>query len=179
MLKMMLDHKIQIKLKMRKRKGINLTKRQIYWKYKNGNKEGVDEKLFNKIIDLFLLKVRDKILDENYIFKLPHIGYRIKIVKYQKNPFDKDGNLLPFRFPVNWKETKNYWDKNPEAKKNKKCVYYLNDHTDGYIYRIKMFPAFREFKNMKMYTFKASKPFSIKLAYKLLDPYNKQDYYEL
>lgn len=163
---------------------VNLTTRKIYWKYRKhvqdnnlGEKYLLPEPKYSKIIKLLHENIKETILS-NVVFKMPHLGYRIKIVKFKRNPLDKDGNFIPYSFPVDWKETRALWKEHPELKQ-KKLIYILNDHTDGYIYKIKMFPASKVFWHTKFYKFTPSATFKQNLTKILKDPYNKQDYYEL
>ena len=51
----------------------------------------------------------------------------------KKLAFNKDGVPL---LPPNWGETKKLWDRNPEAKANRKVVYCLNEETSGVVYKV-------------------------------------------
>jgi hypothetical protein len=163
---------------------ITVSKRKMYHKYikyvkknKLGDKYLISQELYSNILNMIHLKIKDAIL-KNIVFKMPHLGYRIKIIKRKINPLDKDGNFIPYSFPVDWKETRALWKANPQLK-NKKLIYHLNDHTDGHIYRIRMFPSAKVHWHTKFYKFSAAEPFKRELSRILKDPYNKQDYYEL
>lgn len=160
---------------------INFSKRDIYWEFiknQKNKKYKIKEPLFNKIIKLIHERIMNEILENNMIYVMPHLRYRVKIVKTMRNCFDKDGKLIPFMFPVDWKETRKLWKENPEAKANKKIIYILNDHTDGHIYRIKMMHPLSQFKNSMYYKLRPTTNFRRSLAKILKDPYNKKDYYE-
>jgi len=51
----------------------------------------------------------------------------------KKLRFDINGVPL---LPPNWGKTKQLWDRNPEAKLNKKLVYCTNEETDGITYKL-------------------------------------------
>jgi hypothetical protein len=155
--------------------------RKLYYAYKKKckleNKEPIDEPLFSKILKSFHTKVKNRVLKENKPIRLPKINMVVQILKHRGNPLKHNGEINPKTFPVDWKETRKYWLKYPELK-NKKFIYHLNDHTDGYIYRITLKRRLPIFKHSQFYQFKPNRTFSRELSLLLRDPYNKIDYYE-
>ena len=60
----------------------------------------------------------------------------IKVVKFKpKFKFDEDGKLIKGKLYPNWKATKELWAKNSKAKEEKKLIYHVNDHSEGYQYK--------------------------------------------
>jgi len=57
----------------------------------------------------------------------------------------------------NWKATKELWERDPKAKEEKKLIYYFNEHSDGYRYRIIWSRRKSWFRNKFVYEFKLSR----------------------
>mgnify|MGYP003635086132 CR=1 FL=1 len=92
----------------------------IYCEQKTFNAYNVGEKLYKSIIRDFLGEVNDNIIHNNFEFKLPSRLGTLSIKKFKREfKTDENGKIIT-KFPVDWKTTKDLWEKNPEAKKNKK-----------------------------------------------------------
>ena len=89
--------------------------------------------LFNKVVSDFNLCIREKMANEGYEF--PIYGFGVIGVYKKKHKIKKLDNGK-FNLPVNWPKTYELWNSNPKAKAEKKFVYNLNEHTDGYKVRI-------------------------------------------
>jgi hypothetical protein len=48
--------------------------------------------------------------------------------------FDEDGNIVNLQ--RNQKATNELWEKDPEAKAQRKVIYHFNEHTNGYVYKV-------------------------------------------
>lgn len=98
--------------------------------------EPIDITVFRKIIKYYNQEVCKSIVYNNDEFRLPfRLGY-LRIKKYKtKFKIDKDGNLKTSYLKPDWKATKELWEKNEEAKENKKIVYHTNRHTSGFYYK--------------------------------------------
>lgn len=132
-----------------------------------------------KIIKLYHSKVKYKLLRENLVFILPKLFFRIRIGKVKRVMFNKDGKLRKHVFAVDWQATRKLWDEKPHFKEEGKVVYHLNDHSDGYIYKIKMTLGSVKIKNNFFVKFKSARHLSREVATIVKDPYNKIDFYEL
>lgn len=121
---------------------------------KKNNFEIIPYSDYKKILFNFHKTIARKII-EGFKVKIPFkLGYfymlgrkkRIKII---------DGKVIGGH--PNWKETLKFWEENPEAKKEKKIIYYDNIHTDGYSYYLKWqkIPVIVRFG--RLYTFKLSR----------------------
>lgn len=75
------------------------------------------------------MKFISKLLIEGYELSLPESTGIFEIVGKNIN--------LEFKNNINWKATKEYWEKNEEAKNNKTLIKHLNEHSDFKIYSIK------------------------------------------
>ena len=65
---------------------------------------------------------------------------------------------------VDWGKTKKLWEKNEKAKEEKKFVYFTNEHSKGYIYKLKWFKNHAVIPNKSIYGFNTSKNFRQKIA---------------
>jgi hypothetical protein len=93
-----------------------------------------------KIALAFFKGILEHLLEGGEV-KLPFLGL-FKIVK-KKRDLTK---LKP-----NWKSTKELWEKNPQAKKDKKLVFHLNEHSKGYYY--KFYWKKGKIQNVSVYSF--------------------------
>lgn len=94
----------------------------VYHKIKP-KKEGIQPKLFTDIAKAMNNKIVTKLL-EGHEITVPYLG-----------TFLIWGDTKPRRI-VNWKATWEMWERRPDLKEKKQLVVYLNDHTEGIIYRI-------------------------------------------
>tara|TARA_R110000772_G_scaffold261973_1_gene380810 strand:+ start:1125 stop:1595 length:471 start_codon:yes stop_codon:yes gene_type:complete len=100
--------------------------------YKKKYEPAVDEKHYVKILNEFNQFIFDMVF-EGYEVHLPaKMGVLSIIGKKKVIKFDEDGRP---NLPPDWKKTKALWERNPEAKAEKKLVYITNAHSDGIIYR--------------------------------------------
>lgn len=92
----------------------------MYKQYKKDYKDDVDYKQFKQILDLFNNCVLDCLLESSEGFKMPFgLGY-VQIVKY------KPKSMTPKSLSVDYKSSAEYG----------KTIYHLNEHSDGYKYRL-------------------------------------------
>lgn len=110
-----------------------------YYK-KNNPKSKVQLKDYNNICQLFNKIISDKIVRESFEFRmLGRLGsVRIKAKKVEIKI--KDGRIDSNRMPIDWKSTKDMWDKLygghtkdclPEGRK--KVIVHTNENVNGYI----------------------------------------------
>lgn len=105
--------------------------RSTFKYYKKNKEKKVEEKEYVKINNLFNKFLIDNVF-EGYDLVLPgRLGILSIIGKKKKLSFDENGNP---KLPPDWKKTKELWEKNPEAKEQKKIVYITNEHSDGIVY---------------------------------------------
>lgn len=92
----------------------------MYKQYRKDYKDDVDYKQFKQILDLFNNCVLDCLLESSEGFKMPFgLGY-VQIVKY------KPKSMTPKSLSVDYKSSAEYG----------KTIYHLNEHSDGYKYRL-------------------------------------------
>ena len=121
--------------------------------------------LYSKIVSDFNSQIKDLIAEERYEFKIPNDLGMIAVRKFKpKVGLDKDGNLIN-KLPVNPRATRELWDSNPEAKKNKVFIRYTNKHSEGFVFTIHYYKKFKaKFKNKSLYKFEFVRGFKNKVS---------------
>jgi len=91
------------------------------------------EKVYRKVLNDFNKAVVDLIVNEAYDFIIPCNLGSLKIIKFKnKFKFNSNGEMIKGKLYPNWKATNELWAKNPEAKAQKKLIYHVNEHSEGY-----------------------------------------------
>ena len=91
------------------------------------------KKFYSKVFGHLMERVIEMLIYENKGLHFPYINGSLRILKEKPEPkFRKDGELIN-RPPVDYKKTKELWERDPEAKENKQKVYHTNEHTNGYV----------------------------------------------
>ena len=65
----------------------------------------------------------------------------------------KDNKLDTSNLIPDWKATKLLWMENPMARENKKLIFHMNEHTEGYWFRFKWDKSIANFRNKIAYSF--------------------------
>lgn len=142
-------------LKIRKNKK-SYTILDIYRAYNKIN-ENVPYSRYKRILDEFNKVVKDEILERSQLFKMPYWLGSVCIVKYKPKSYT-DKSLS-----VDYKSSKQ------EGKK----IYHLNEHSNGYKYRLYWTKIPRTFSNRYMYQIQLVRENKRHLAQLI---FNKQDY---
>lgn len=169
---------------------------ESYKKYKKENKNSkIDRKTYVNICHDFNKVISQKIIKESFEFKLPfRLGY-LRIKSFKIEPKIVNGKLDKNKLAPDWDTTWKYWhkiypDKTRKEIKliaNKKLIYHLNEHTDGYTMKWYWDKRFSCFKNQSVYLFKPVKGGIIDdemyngrlgLAAWIKSPLRKNEYYE-
>lgn len=116
-----------------------------------------NQKIFNEILGSINRRIIDKIIFENYTFRIPYSIGSISIIK-DETPVYKN------RLKINWKETNLMWKNNPQAKLDKKMVYFLNEHSNGEFVKFLFLIHHKAPTNMKLYSFVPSDGIKKKLS---------------
>ena len=154
--------------------------------------------------EYFIKKGRNKVVLEDNPYDIGYTLYREIIVRFNKGLVDllidqaKDIVIYPSmgtigirknrdigyidpltdefvsRRPIDWNETSNLWEKDPEAKANKKVIRYRNSHSFGYCYRVKYMVKNAKFRYSSEYNFIPTRTFKLRLRDKIRE--GKQDY---
>ena len=134
---------------------------------------------FSKVLNKFNKDICSLILEDAYEFILPKRLGIIRIKKYKpKLKLDDEGNLKTKYLPVDWKATNELWATNEKAKDEKKRVYYLNNHSDGYRY-LWYYSTYRSaLPNKSLYRFIPTRSNKRNLASLIKSDDFKGDYYE-
>lgn len=123
-----------------------------YYKYYKENNGISSHKVFSGVLRDFHLMVGDVLINYEYSFKMPS---RMGVITTKKAKMyvklDKNGNLTT-NYPIDYKATKELWDRDPIAKEQRKKVRFENKHTNGYKYEFKYMNSFANFPNKKIYT---------------------------
>lgn len=126
--------------------------------------------VYSEIIKEFNRKLVETIIENSEGVKLPlNLGY-IRVKKSKVNLLRKD-KLIP-----NWGATNKLWAANPEAKTKKTIVYHLNEHRDGFKYKIYWDKSQARVKNKTFYYFIPTRAFKRNLASVLKNNF-EIDYY--
>lgn len=120
--------------------------------YPENTKYDINRIEFRNICHDYNVAIGEKIVMKNFEFKLP---YRLGVIFMRKfKPKLKiKNNVLINHNPPDFKKTAALWERDPEAKKNKILVRYLNKHTKGYIFVLKYNVSSANYKNKGVYTF--------------------------
>lgn len=104
-----------------------------YSSYYKSTDTPVDKSMYLKIANLYMKFLFAKVLDGEEVTLPSRLGSMFITGTKKKLKFDVNGVPL---LPPNWGKTKELWDRNPEAKLNKKLVYCINEETDGIVYKL-------------------------------------------
>ncbi len=148
------------------KKDYGITDYRIY--YNNKYNKDISKSLYNKIITDFNNEIKNMIINNNLIYKMPSLNLEILIKKEKRIPIIKNGKLIN-NIPPDWKKTNALWAKDPEAKEKKILVRYNNSHTSNYIYRIYCKKFNCNIKNKNLIKFKPNRTFQRDLAKRIKD----------
>jgi len=93
----------------------------------------------------------------------------LSIKKYKCKPRMVEGKVSVNHMPVDYKATKEYWERNPEAHARKELIRLTNDHTNGYRYRFFWDKFTTRLPNKQFYSFTTVRRFSRMLSDVLKD----------
>jgi len=150
--------------------------------YKNIGK--INKNLFYKITLEFNEAITDKMIDNNFVFSMPYKLGMIGIIK-KKPKLIVLKNKIVGNIRKDFGASRKLWKQQyPDLTmqeiykiKNKKYIYYTNEHTDGYIYKFKWLKETASFKNSNIYKFNICIKKARKLAQILKNNTLNIDYY--
>jgi len=105
-----------------------------YYREKFGKKNTVTRATYLRLNYEFILFVVGKLM-EGHTIEFISFGRFDIIGREQKIRIDKEGNIQGLS--IDYKSTNELWRKDPEAKKNRKRVYYDNIHSNNVIYKLR------------------------------------------
>lgn len=134
---------------------------------------------FSKMLNMFNKGISSLILEDAFEYILPKRLGILRIKKYKpKIQLDDEGNLKTQHLAVNYKATNDLWARDENAKNNKKLIYHLNNHSDGYRYTWYYSTYRSNLKNKSLYRFIPTRTNKRELSRLVKDPDFKGDYYE-
>lgn len=99
----------------------------------------INVKIYRDIVVGFVKYIVGKIL-EGRVMRIPGrlgIMYVMGRKPNMRVVQNEDGTSSIKGLSINWPATNKYWAENPEAESEKKYIYFFNEHTNGYRYRLK------------------------------------------
>lgn len=157
------------------KKNIDYGMKDYYKYYSNQSKAPISNLKFNNIVSTFNSKIVDMIINDGLEFTPKTLQFTFCVRKTKRLAKIKDDKLINTS-PIDWKSTKDLWEKSKEASDKKILLRYLNNHTSKYVFRIKALMENKPYKNKKLYRFKACRSFQRNLAKRILD--ENQDNFE-
>ncbi len=143
--------------------------KDYYNSYKKRNKESpVSRSKFNSIITEYNKAICELIIEDNLIYQVPFLNLQFVIRKDKRKP-RLIGSKLVNPTPVDWKTTKELWERDEEAKEKKLLVRYNNSHTFGYVFRIYMKKYRCKTKHSKFMKYRPNRTFQRNLAKRIKD----------
>lgn len=121
-------------------------------------KTGVDRHTYTKIVTEFNEFLVNEVI-HGQIFYMPYKLGALAVKKTKGMKARKDGTINMRTIPVDYKATMEYWKKHPEALAEGKLIRHLNEHTDGYTYRIYWDKRTAVVQGCRAFTFRRARHF--------------------
>ena len=160
--------------------------RSKHLEFKDKHRFIIDRKTFSNIIKDFNKEIARLIIDENMEFRMPANLGTIRIRKYKKIlKFNEDGTIIKKYLGIDWPATIKHWgelypDKTEQEIrliKGKPRLRYLNEHTDGYVFKLYWNKHRCAIVNKRFYRLVLSRTNKRRIAYQLKNNSNA-NYYE-
>lgn len=153
--------------------------REAYRFYKSYSDDPLPYKLFRDVWNDFIDQVTQGIVEEGKDFTMPFrlgsVGIRKRKIKVIMNP---DGSIDKRYLRPDWKATKELWERDEEAKKEKRLVFHLNKHFGGYNAKWFWDKSTCIVKNQAAYSLTMSRENKRKLSEAIFNEDIDVDYYE-
>lgn len=108
-----------------------------YYRIKFGKTKGLYETEYSNIVSDFLERLIEELFKPNYRIRLPFNSGEVYLMKHKCKVISNYKGEQRMFYPVDWFETNKLWEEDEDAKKKKILIRHTNDHTGGYVYRIK------------------------------------------
>ena len=131
-------------------------------------------KNYNKIITEYNKALTKLIINDGLSYTIPYLLLEIIIMKDRRKIRLKDGKVYNPN-PIDFKATKELWEKDKEAKDKKLKVRHNNYNTSGYVFRIYCKKFKSKIKGRSYFRFKPNRVFQRNLAKRIKDP-NKEPF---
>lgn len=157
-----------------------------YFLEKNPEKSYITKTLYMSIIKEFMSEIFNYMIFTNMEFYMPARLGTIRIQKRMVNlQFKNDGTLDKSKLGINYRETLKLWEETypelslEEIKKipDKKFIYHLNEHTDGYRLHFRWDKSTSNVKNQSAYRYKTTRTNKRNLA-RTVKEFPNLKYYE-
>ena len=148
----------------------------VFKYYKKNGGIVKNQRLFTRVNRAFWETMIDEMLDNNFEFTFKHRMGTLRIIKRKKQLKLKEGKLDTSNIKPDWKATKLLWMENPKAREQKKLIFHMNEHTEGYWFMFKWDKATACFRNKLAYSFVATRANKKKLVNSIYN--GKVDRYE-
>jgi hypothetical protein len=157
---------------------VDMYKHYIETTEKEPGKTQVSYSDYCAVLNKFNKDISKAIMEDAYEYILPNRVGTIRIKKYKpKIQLDDEGKLITNNLAVDYKATNELWRNNEEAKENKKLVYHLNNHSDGYRY-VWYYSTYRSnLPNKSLYRFVPTRTNKRELSKLIKDDTFKGNYY--
>jgi len=153
---------------MRTQKDFRQESPEVWKRFKKSHKEfkKTDYATFRNIVQEFNMLLRDYMLETGEPVSLPCGHGQVKIIRYKPKPTKKlttkEGKEVEIcNYHIDWKATREYGKK----------IYHLNEHSDGYNYKIVWKHQTAKMKFASIWSFKPYRDFS-----RLINHYIKKGY---
>ena len=132
---------------------------------------------YSKILNSINKEIVALMLYDAFEFKMPSNLGSVSIRKKKVEPYiDEDGNFIN-PLPVDRKATKELWDKDSNAKKEKKKVYHHNEHSNGYIAKGYYNKKNAKFVGKGKYFVKLTRSIKQEINKIMIDPFSQYDFF--
>jgi len=153
--------------------------REAYRYYKSRTENPLPYSMFRRVWITFIDKVSKGIVEEGKDFNMPYrlgsVGIRKQKIRVKLNP---DGSIDKRYLRPDWNATKELWERDEEAKKDKRLVFHLNRHFGGYNAKWFWDKSTCIVKNQTAYSLTMSRENKRKLSEAIFNEDLEVDYYE-
>jgi len=157
----------------------NYSIRDMHKFYEQNVEHPVDLVTYSKLTEGFNEAICNLIIYNAFEFKMPHRLGTVRIRKRKiKINLREDGTISKGMLRPDWKATKELWNKDEEAKQNKKLVYHLNRHSNGFNHRWFWDKTANNIPNHTAYSLNMSRANDRELAKAIKSENSFIDYYE-
>lgn len=148
------------------KKCIGLQEYYAYYKNKHENDPYgcLDYKTFSKVIKEINKEIRNHIVDTGLEFKLPNGIGSIVLYKIKTKVVFKEDGTMKINHPIDYKATKELWKEDEECRKNKQVVRHMNNHSNGYSFRIRLLHKKKAIKNKSILKLRVNRQLKRNLA---------------
>ena len=144
-------------------------------------KSAINREIFFELSNKFNREVMKLILYKGIDFRMPYKLGMLRVIKLKTRGlvYDDNGNLLRKDYVKDFSSTMKLWERDPQAKIDRKYIYFLNEHTDGFVYKFSWNKYTVNIQNIRSYKFKPTRSNKLWLYEVITDDDLDVDYFEL